>query len=398
MKRVLVILDGATDLPIRGFNGRTPLEIARMPLMDRLARMGRQGVLAEGDDPTLPFEVRHLWSLLGRRPGAWQGGTGYLEALGLGVETRPDHWYLSAGLVALNDRVLETAEVPGLSEEEADELFSGLDRLGLGFSHHRQSGSRAVLEVPKSVWTWPSVRDLCHPPELLLGKPMLPFLPGGAAAAPIRTAWDGCCKLLSMEDVNLVRADLGETPANGVWWWGGPTGESQWGDGGACALGLRGGLISDSMLLCGVARVCGMDARHVSAVKGQKSYYSDRLAEFAQLLGKQELIVVHAGRPAECGLRGALDEKVWALEGLDQWLLRPLVEMLMGVDAWRLVVSAGTMVSVEQRTHRTGPIPFLMAGSGVRADLNRTWNERTAGTGIQGPISGANLWRRLVEA
>lgn len=79
MKRVLVILDGAADLPIRGFNGRTPLEIARMPLMDRLARMGRQGVLAEGDDPALPFEVRHLWSLLGGGRALGRVGPGILR-------------------------------------------------------------------------------------------------------------------------------------------------------------------------------------------------------------------------------------------------------------------------------------------------------------------------------
>jgi 2,3-bisphosphoglycerate-independent phosphoglycerate mutase len=296
------------------------------------------------------------------------------------------------------DQVLDDPDVDGLSDEEAQSLFAGLDQLGLGLEHIFLAEGRAVLRVPRDLWPGAAVSALRNPPQLLSGKAAHTFLPEGADGAVVREAWFRCCERLWEEDVNLVRADLGEATANGIWWWGGPLdGRNPAPEIGSFSSRIKGGVVTDSDAFCGLARVCGLEPRRVDPYKGQKSYYSDRLAEVAELLGNHDVIIVHSGRPLECSLKGALDEKVWALEGLDQLLLRPLLEMLKGVDGWRLIVTAGAGASVEQRCFIKEPVPFLVAGSGVRADAHSGWNERTAATSARSLASGADIWRLLVR-
>ena len=49
MKYVIVIPDGAADEPQESLGGRTPLEAARTPNMDRVAAMGVVADLTEED-------------------------------------------------------------------------------------------------------------------------------------------------------------------------------------------------------------------------------------------------------------------------------------------------------------------------------------------------------------
>ncbi|MDD3912627.1 MAG: phosphoglycerate mutase, partial [Methanocorpusculum sp.] len=54
MKYILILADGAADEPLEELGGKTPLEAAHKPNMDRIAREGRCGMLKTVDDSLSP--------------------------------------------------------------------------------------------------------------------------------------------------------------------------------------------------------------------------------------------------------------------------------------------------------------------------------------------------------
>jgi len=85
-KIVLVVLDGLGDLATAEQNFMTPLEAARTPNLDPLARIGAQGrMIAVAPGITPGSGPGHL-GLFGYDPLEYAVGRGVIEALGLGME------------------------------------------------------------------------------------------------------------------------------------------------------------------------------------------------------------------------------------------------------------------------------------------------------------------------
>ena len=56
MKYLVLLYDGMADYPVPALNGKTPMEVAKKPLFDRLASKGEVGMVrtvAEGLKPAL---------------------------------------------------------------------------------------------------------------------------------------------------------------------------------------------------------------------------------------------------------------------------------------------------------------------------------------------------------
>ena len=88
-KILIFICDGVADRPVAELGGKTPLEAARTPNFDRIARAGENGLL----DPIAPgipagSDTSHL-ALLGYDPYEYYTGRGPFEALGVGMDVRP---------------------------------------------------------------------------------------------------------------------------------------------------------------------------------------------------------------------------------------------------------------------------------------------------------------------
>lgn len=102
MKYILVLCDGMGDYPVPELSGKTPLEYARTPNMDRLAKTARIGLVktvpngfTPGSDVAnlgvLGFDVRKCYT--GRSP---------LEALSMGVEMHENEIAMRTNLVTLS--------------------------------------------------------------------------------------------------------------------------------------------------------------------------------------------------------------------------------------------------------------------------------------------------------
>ena len=184
MKSVIVIGDGMSDRPVERLGGRTPLQAANKPHIDRIAREGRTGLLRTvGETGPADSAVANL-AVLGYDPATSSQGRAVLEAASMGVELRPDDVAVRCNLVCLegprDDRRIRNHSAGHISNEEAAELIRALDaELGGGQGPHPAHFFPGVsyrhLLVLRGGWASPAVE--CAPPHDNVGGRVVDLLP-----------------------------------------------------------------------------------------------------------------------------------------------------------------------------------------------------------------------------
>jgi 2,3-bisphosphoglycerate-independent phosphoglycerate mutase len=173
-------------------------------------------------------------------------------------------------------------------------------------------------------------------------------------------------ELLARHEVNLVRADLGDSPANAVWLWGQ----------GVVPImrrfrqrfGVRGSAVAAVDLIRGLAKLLGWTLIDVPGATGfLDTDYAGKGRAAVKALDEYDLVAVHVEAPDEAGHMGDAAEKVKAIQRIDEHIVGPLLEKLRGFPTWRILVAPDHPTPVGRRTHTDAPPPFCMAGS----DLSR---------------------------
>ncbi len=187
-KYILLVGDGMGDYPLSELNGKTPLEAAPTPNMDRLAGCGVMGLvrtIPEGMEPG--SDVANM-SLLGYDPRQYHTGRAPLEAASMNVQLAPDEVALRCNLVTLAANEVGTITMCDysaghISTEEAHQLVAGLQAAvsGLPLRLYPGVSYRHLL-----VWSGGRVDLDTTPPHDITGEPVAGYrngLSGGASSA-----------------------------------------------------------------------------------------------------------------------------------------------------------------------------------------------------------------------
>ena len=190
MKHVILLGDGMADFPLDVLGGKTPLEYAHTPHMDRIAAEGTQGLIdtiPEGLPPG--SDVANL-AVLGYDPRGCYTGRGPLEAANMGITLSPEDVAFRCNLVTLDNSaepVMEDFTAGHISSNEAKRIINDLaNEIGSEtFSFYPGVGYRHLL-----VWKGGESEIQVTPPHDITGKAVALYLPQGQGADQIgRASW-----------------------------------------------------------------------------------------------------------------------------------------------------------------------------------------------------------------
>lgn len=405
MKHIIILGDGMSDHPIAALDGRTPLEAADTPAMDRMAREGRSGSLITIPDGFLPGSEVANTAILGYDLNQVYEGRGPLEAASIGYEMRPDDLALRCNIITLDNGVISNHHGGHLTTDESDILIQylnnhlGSDRVkfitGIQYRHLLViRGGNKNIE--------------CAPPHDHPGEPWRDLLPRPAAnpeslsssqstdstsrmsaeetAALLNDLIIRSQQLLADHPFNRDRAAAGNPLANSIWPWSGGYRPNM--------RTLRqdypqinsGAVISAVDLIRGIGHYAGLRNIIVPGATGlADTNYEGKAQAAIDALRTDDFVFLHVEATDEAGHDGDLDLKTRAIEYLDHRIVAPiLAELEHLAEPVCVALLPDHATPVEMRIHVGEPVPFTIWHKGIEPDSVTSYSETSCADGAYG--------------
>ena len=384
MKYAVIVPDGLGDWPIPELGNQTPLEAARTPNLDRLAREGILGTLQTAPPGMYPGSDVCGLSLMGYDAKACYTGRAPLEAASLGIQLKDGEKIFRCNLVTARGEILEDYSAGHIATEEAKRLIQTLDeKLGSAdFKFFPGKMYRHLLLCRKGA----DFEVETAQPHDIQGQKFEPHLPRGKGSEVFRR--------MILES----RKILGAHPkANMIWLWGGgvrpklePFRKK--------FEGIRGGVISAVDLLQGLGHYLGWKVIQVPGATGYFDTDYDAKAAYAiQALKELDLIFVHVEATDEAGHSGLPLEKKKAIERIDEAIVGPLAAHLKKQGEYRLFVAPDHYTPCAKKTHIPDAVPFIFSSSDTKIHSGRAYTEAEAKAAGVHLAKGFELMHRLIR-
>jgi 2,3-bisphosphoglycerate-independent phosphoglycerate mutase len=371
-KYVLIVPDGAADNPLEIFGGKTVIEAADTPNIDKIAIEGRQGLVHTVPKGMQPGSDVAMMSLLGYDPQKNYTGRAPIEAAAQDIPLEADDWVFRCNLVTTADGQMADHSAGHISTKEGSELI----------------GEFAKLVNNPQIRFYPGVgyRHLCilrgmdfskietFPPHDFIGEKVSKILPKGKQAQLLKELIAQSVQFFENHPINRVRKDLKENPVSSIWLWG--QGQRAFMEKFSKLYGKSGAAITAVDLVRGLAKLIGFD---LIPVQGATGYLDTNFAGKGQAaieaLKKYDFVLVHVEATDEAGHNGSPHQKKKALEMIDKYIVGPVYEAIGQYETWRILVMPDHPTPVEKRSHCDDPVPFAMAGTGIKGILQKPWGE-----------------------
>lgn len=367
MKYLVMLCDGMADEPNEALGNSTPMEKANKPCMDSLAAKAEVGIVktvAEGLKPG--SDVANL-SVLGYEPAVYYSGRSPLEAASIGIDLKDTDVTLRCNLVTLSDE--EDYEKKTILDYCADDISSEEAKILIEYIQEKLGNDKFRFYPGVSyrhclVWSNGNPHPgVLTPPHDITGKVITDYIPKGEAVDELYDLMKKSYDLLKDHPVNKARIARGKRPANSIWLWG--EGTKPLLDNFSEKFGKKGSMISAVDLLKGIAICAGMNSVDVEGATGYLDTNFDGKCKAAieEFKKGADLVYIHVEAPDECGHRGEIENKVKAIEMIDEHILAPVVEFLRGYDDFAVLVCPDHPTPLSIRTHTSTPVPYLIYDS-----------------------------------
>lgn len=374
-KYVIIIPDGAADNPQPCFDGKTVIEAAHTPHMDTLALEGRQGICHTVPEGMTPGSDVAMMSLLGYDPAAYYTGRAPIEAVAMDVPLTSDDWVFRCNLVTTADNAMMDHSAGHIPTKEAatliEELAGSLQAEGVTF--HTGVSYRHLCVISGQDFS----KVTTQPPHDIIGQKISKYLPRGKNAERLNSLMAQSVQFFENHPINKIRKDLGENPVSTIWLWG--QGQKAHLEKFQSRFGKTGAVITAVDLVRGLSKLIGFDLIQVEGATGYlDTNYAGKGEAAIEALDKYDVVVVHVEAPDEAGHAGNAEAKKKALERIDKFIVGPVYEAIQTYDRYRILVMPDHPTPVEERCHLGEPVPFAMAGTGIKGALRKPFCERNS--------------------
>jgi 2,3-bisphosphoglycerate-independent phosphoglycerate mutase len=360
MKVIILLGDGMSDEPNAELGGKTPLQVAETPNMDRMARSGIVGLANTVPDGLPPgSDVANL-SVFGYDPRQCYTGRSPLEAISMGVSLGPEDVAFRMNLVTLRPHggrlFMEDFSAGHISTEEARELVQTLQaELGDNrFEFYPGVGYRHLM-----VWRGGKDGMKSVPPHDITGKSVVDHLPAGDGAKELIWLMNSAQMVLSNHPVNLKRKEADKLEANSIWLWG--HGKTPKLEPYKQKFGLSGAVISAVDLIKGIGCCAGLDVINVPGATGYiDTNYKGKAEAALAALETRDFVYVHVEAPDEASHSGNLQHKIQAIQDFDKLVVGTVLEGIDRFEDVRLLCCPDHPTPVKLMTHTSDPVPFIL--------------------------------------
>ncbi len=393
MKHLIILGDGMSDYPVESLGGKTPLEYASTSAFDRLAAMGRSGLLVTIPAGLQPGSEVANATILGYDMTKVYEGRGPLEAASIGYDLASDEMAMRCNIITLADGSIGNHHGGHLTTPEGKSLIEFLDR---------ELGSDKVRFIPGIqyrhllVIKGGSKYIECAPPHDHPGEEWKDLLVRPMTDAPIEEG-----RLTPQETADLINDLILKSqklladhpfnngrriPANSIWPWSGGYRPAM--------LTLQeifpaiktGAVITAVDLIRGIGRYAGLTPIDVEGATGlADTNYEGKAAAAISALKDSDLVFLHVEASDEAGHDGDVELKVKTIENLDQRIVAPILDE---VEKWEEPVAVALLpdhaTPVELRVHKGVPVPFTIWYKGIAPDEVKSFTETSCAEGSYG--------------
>ena len=393
-----MIIDGMADRPLKELGGKTPLEAAETPNMDKMAQLGVNGIM----DPIQPgiragSDTSHL-SILGYDPYQVYTGRGPFEAAGVGVKVLPGDIAFRCNFSTANDEGIITDRRAGRIREGTADLAETLNTMKLEENieviFKESTGHRAVL-VLRGEGLSGQISDADPKHD---GKKVKKVVGLDGSSEADKTAEvlnkviENSYQLLKEHPINIKRSEAGEHPANIIV----PRGAGAVPDAEPFneKYGVKSACIAETGLIQGIAQIAGMDIIQVEGATGGVDTNLDNItSSILENASKDyDFILINIDGADEAGHDGNLKEKVEFIEKVDG-----VIGKVMEIDDLYFILTADHSTPISVMDHTGDPVPLVIKGPDVRVDSVSQFNEKAAASGGLCRIRGSDIMNILMD-
>ena len=377
------------DWAVPSLGNKTLLQYAKTPYMDKLAAMGRTGMLKTVEDGFHPGSEVANMSVIGYDLTKVYEGRGVLEAASIGVDLQPGDMAMRCNTICVEGETLKNHSAGHITTEEADELIKYLnEQLG----SERVKFYTGVQYRHLLVIKGGDKRLACVPPH---DVPLQPFRPNMVKAeCPeaqetadlLNSLIMKSQELLPNHPVNLKRIAEGKDPANSIWPWS-PGYRPQMEQLSQKYPAVhKGSVITAVDLIRGIGRYAGLRCIEVEGATGlYNTNYEGKAQAAIEALKTDDFVYLHIEASDEAGHEGNVELKLKTIEYLDSRAVGPIYE---AVKDWDEPVAIAVLpdhpTPCEYRTHTAEPVPFLVWYRGITPDSVRVYDEVSCQEGAYG--------------
>jgi len=358
MKYIILIGDGMADRPIKKLGGKTPLEVAKTPNMDFIARNGVCGMVSTIPKGVQPgSDVANL-SIFGYDPKVSYPGRGPLEAYSRGIKLGPNDVAFRCNLVRIENGKMKDYSAGHITTAEAKKVIKLMDR---------ELGNKKIRFFPGVSYRHILIINggpamvKCTPPHDISGRPINKYLPKGPGADALN--------ILMGDSFEILSAKGGK--ANMIWLWGqGKTPKMK-------KFPLKGSVITAVDLIKGIGKAIGLKAINVPGATGYlDTNYAGKAKYALASLNKNDFVFVHVESPDEAGHEGNIKHKIKAIEDFDKYVVGTILKGLRKYKDHKIMVLPDHATPISIKTHSSEPVPFAIYSSKKKIRGAKAYDEK----------------------
>ncbi|MBE6777098.1 MAG: cofactor-independent phosphoglycerate mutase [Ruminococcaceae bacterium] len=383
MKYLVLLCDGMADTPNEALGGKTPMELAQKPLMDKLANTSVVGMCRTVGAGLKPgSDVANL-SVMGYDPLVCYTGRSPLEAASIGIDLKDTDVTLRCNIVTLSDeekyedKTMVDYCAGDISTKEAHEIIKTVEE-NLGNEIYKFYGGVSYRHC--LVWQ-NGTTDLGEmtPPHDISGKVIGSYLSDSQNAKPLIDLMKKSYDILKDHPVNIERRKKGLNEANSIWLWG--EGKKPMLQDFYEKNGVKGAVVSAVDLLKGIGICANMQTPDVENATGylDTNFEGKAQAAIEAFQNGCDLVYVHIEAPDECGHRGEVQNKVRAIELIEQRSLKQILSYLENCgEDFRILIMPDHPTPLDTMTHSREPVPFMIYDSKESQNGVKSFTEANA--------------------